>query len=219
MIPRPLVCCIYVTVPCGTMIFDFWFDFCWRECWKNKMFLIVYMTWIEIKFYLLTFQKRLLIIVMYIETLNFPSMYSLQCADFPKVMIAKYSKSEYFLNDNGIVYIFRELITFICHIFMQELWQIIVITHNNRKDNYPFCNLAKYFWHYIKHQLYNGHGVSAIAGMLTWEYFIQPPVSFEIEICTHFCGFSISLGLFVCLEFWLFCFSILTGVILSIKWF
>ena len=124
MIPRPLVCCIYVTVPCGTMIFDF----CWRECWKNKMFLIVYMTWIEIKFYLLTFQKRLLIIVMYIETLNFPSMYSLQCADFPKVMIAKYSKSEYFLNDNGIVYIFRELITFICHIFMQELWQIIVIT-------------------------------------------------------------------------------------------
>jgi hypothetical protein len=25
--------------------------------------------------------------------------------------------------------------------------------------------------------------------------------------------------LFVCLEFWLFCFSILTGVILSIKWF
>ena len=128
MIPRPLVCCIYVTVPCGTMIFDFWFDFCWRECWKNKMFLIVYMTWIEIKFYLLTFQKRLLIIVMYIETLNFPSMYSLQCADFPKVMIAKYSKSEYFLNDNGIVYIFRELITFICHIFMQELWQIIVIT-------------------------------------------------------------------------------------------
>ena len=156
---------------------------------------------------------------MYIETLNFPSMYSLQCAEFPKVMIAKYSKFEYFLNDNvyGIVYIFRELITFICHIFMQELWQIIGITIE--RIIILFATLAKFFWQYIKHQLYNGHGVSALAGMLTWEYFIQPPISFEIEICTHFCGFSISLGLFVGLEFWLFCFSILTGVILSIKWF
>lgn len=101
---------------------------------------------------------------------------------------------------------------------MQEFWQIIGITIE--RIIILFATLAKYVWHYIKHQLYNGHGVSVLTGMLTWEYFIQPPVSFEIEICTHFCGFSISLGLFVCLEFWLFCFSILTGfVYLSIKWF
>lgn len=83
-------------------------------------------------------------------------------------LFAKYSKSEYFLNDNVDLW---NCIYFqgINNIYMSYFYAgtLTNYSHNNRKDNYPFCNLAKYFWHYIKHQLYNGHGVSAIAGMLT----------------------------------------------------
>ena len=58
---------------------------------------------------------------------------------------------------------------------MQEFWQIIGITIE--RIIILFATLAKYVWHKIKHQLYNGHGVSILTGMLTWEYFIQLPYS------------------------------------------